>query len=101
MTTENHLKTIISHLEELQEHVDSLQLSAVELEASYVPEKSAANADIDHDEIRTSVNEIANIMNANMAQTEQLVKASLHPDRIDQLTNFMKVMQQTLDSMEK
>ena len=101
MNTENHLKTIISHLEELQQHVDSLQLSADDLNQSYTPEKSVVGVEIDHEEIRNSINEISDIMYSKISQTEQLVKTSLHPDRIDQLTNFMKVMQDTIDSMEK
>lgn len=102
MHTEKYLETILYHLEDLQNTVQSLQNSASDLNISYTPNTlSPTNVEVDHEDIKNSVNDLSNILTDKMAKTEQLAKSALHPDRIDQLTNFFKVMQDTMDSMEK
>lgn len=102
MHTEKHLETILYHLQDLQNTVQSLQNSASELNISYTPDTlPPTNVEIDHEDIKNSINNLSEILSEKMVKTEQLTKSALHPDRIDQLTNFFKVMQDTMDSMEK
>lgn len=101
MKPEDQLKVIQSHLQELQYDAESLRDSIISLSQfneSFKNEKTE-NEYIDTN-MKQPVDILSNIIIEKSKHTETFIENALDPKRMDEIANFLKVMQETMDEME-
>ena len=90
MNPEDQLNKIIEHLSELQDATLSLNDSIKELSDMHQEMQSPESGT--HEDIVKDIENIRSNLSDKMAHTEQMVSNLLDPNRMDQLTIFMKAM---------
>lgn len=96
MTPEEQLNKIIEHLSEIEDATLDLNNSIAELSSlhsSFVGTETEA-----HDDVINQIGDIQSSLSNHMSHTEEMVANLLHPDRIEQLTNFMQVMEKAMNN---
>ena len=95
MTPEEQLNKILEHLSGLHDTTLELNNSIEEL-SSIHSDMQTSDTDI-HNDVVNQITDMHSSISTHMTHTEQMVANLLHPDRIDHLTNFMKVMDQAMN----
>lgn len=96
MTPEEQLNKIIEHLSEIESATIDLSNSIADLSSvhsSFVGTESEI-----HEDIVNQVTDIHSSISDHMSQTEEMVTNLLHPDRLEQLSNFMQVMDKAMNT---
>lgn len=96
MTPEQQLNKIIDYLSEIEDATFDLNNSIIELSSlhsSFVDMESDSNNDLKY-----QLEDMQSTISSHMTQTEEMVVNLLHIDRIEQLTNFIKVMDSSMNN---
>lgn len=97
MTPEHQLIQIFGHLQDLQYSTLDLDEKIKKLSELHT-ELPVSDSQIDN-QLPQNLSEIQTVLSSKMDHTEQMIQNMLHPDRIDQIVNFMKVMNDAMNDV--
>lgn len=95
MTPEEQINQIIGHLSELQDATLELQNNINNLSDVHMNMKESDSGI--HEDITNQIGDMHSILSQKMSHTEQMVTNLLHPDTMDQITNFINVMNDAMN----
>jgi predicted nucleic acid-binding Zn-ribbon protein len=102
MKPEDQLNMIMEHFASLQDDIKNLETKTIDLNDAHNQLKhSNPDSEQSHPELKGHVEQLRSTIDQRMENTQKMIESALHPDRMVHIQNFMDVMQQTLDSMEK
>lgn len=99
MTPQQQLMEIFAHIQSLENSTSELSdriNSLSQLHSELPTSDSEINT-----EFPQNVNEMHTVLSNKMTHTEQMIENMLHPERMNQLVNFMVVMHDAVNHVEE